>query len=115
MGVPNAAYNVVNQHALAAPGADTDFPAAVASGFKGVTGGAFRITVALATTSVLNLRVTDGSTPYTQALNDNTALTAGNLYTFVVGCHADYTYAFQVETDSIIQTLIVDVVTGAAL
>lgn len=72
---------------------------------------ALRITVALDTTdSVFNVTTTDtaNSTTYTLDLNSGTALTAGNLYTFTVGCRRDCTYNFQVETGTNIAYLVVD-------
>ncbi len=120
---------IVMVHAGSAPGVNTSIPfvlhdAATATTFKvGTSASALRVTVSLATGSVFNLVVTDGSTAYTQHFNGGTALTAGCLYAFTIGCarfkdnntDTELTYAFQVATDSVIQTLIVDEVAGVSL
>ena len=119
---------VATAYALAAPGAATNMLSATtnADGTTGLTpsalANAYRITVSLATTSVFNVYVTDGTTAYTQSLNDGTALTAGRLYTFTFGVSrtkqdgtTTLTYQFRVATDGIIQTLLVDEVSGAVV
>ena len=115
-------------HALAAPGADTGIIAA--SGVLG-TGIAFApratdgphyldVWVSLATGSVFNLHKTDGTTAYTIGLNESVALQVGDLYRFSVACNpvrqsgVQLTYDFQIETDGVIQTLVVYQVNQAA-
>ena len=123
-----AVRRVATAYALAAPGAATDMLSATtnADGTTGLTPSglatAFRVTVSLATTSVFNVYVTNGTTAYTQALNDGTSLTAGRLYTFTFGVSrttqggvTTLTYQFRVATDGIIQTLLVDEVCGAVI
>lgn len=72
----------------------------------------FRITVALATASVFNVVVRDpnATTPTDRVLglNASAALAAGDVYTFTMGCSSKFQYNFQVETDSIIRTFILD-------
>lgn len=100
-----------------APGANTDIFTAKSVGPRCV---ALRITVSLATGSVFDLRVTDGSTAYTQHLNAGAALTASCLYTFTVGARrystqtgtTELTYSCRVATDGVIQTLFIEEVTG---
>lgn len=111
---------VVLIHAGAAPGANTDiFTAITPSG----DAAAWRIQIALTTGSKVDVRVTDGSTAYSQTLNNDVALTAACLYTFTIlvaststiaGSTA-LTYSLRVKTDSIIQTLIVDEVLGGSV
>lgn len=107
-------------YALAAPGAATN----IVTAFKvSDSASAMRVLVCLTTGSVFNLRVTDGSTAYTQAINGGVALLANTLYTFVIPCRryssqtgtTELTYSFQVATDSVIQTLLVDEITGPAV
>ena len=120
MGSNSAVVRVVNIHAGAAPGVNTNiFTALTPSDHAS----AWRIQIALTTGSKVDLRVTDGTTAYSQTLNNDTALTAACLYTFTVlvastsslsGTTA-LTYSLRVKTDSIIQTLIVDEVVGGLL
>ena len=120
---------IITGYAIAAPGANTAIPFIDAGGtsvttFKvGAAAVALRLTVSLATGSVFNLHVTDGTTAYTQKFNGGTALTAGVLYTFTVGARrystnnnaTELTYDFQVATDGIIQTLFVEEVSGGVV
>ncbi len=78
--------------------------------------GALRITVGLADTdSTLLVRATDSSgSPVNLTLNNGTALTAGNVYTFTVGCHSEWTYDFRVGTTTHLAYLVVDEVRDAA-
>lgn len=111
---------VVMVHAGAAPGVNTDIFTALTPG-PGAT--AWRIQIALTTGSKVDLRVTDGSTAYSQTLNNDTALTAACLYNFTVlvsntsslSGTTSLTYSLRVKTDSVIQTLIVDEVTGGVV
>lgn len=117
---------VATGHALAAPGANTSFLSATvtADGTTGLQPSAracmYRIQISLATGSVLNLYLTDGTTAYTIALNGGTALTAGVLYAWSILASrtkedgtTPLTYQLRVATDSVIQTLIIDEVIGA--
>lgn len=105
-------------YAGSAPGANTNIITPITFGDHAC---ACRVTVALTTGSVFNVRVTNGTTAYTQSLNGGTALTANCLYTFTFGVRAStngttaLTYSFQVATDSIIQTLFVEEVTGGVV
>ena len=119
---------VATAHALAAPGANTSFLSTVvtADATTGIVpsgnAAAWRVTISLATGSVLDVYVTDGSTAYTQHLNGGTALTAGVLYTFTFGVSrttqggaTTLTYQLRVATDSVIQTLLIDEVAGPVI
>lgn len=75
--------------------------------------GALRITAALdGTDSTLLCRVTKISSgvSFNLPLDNNSVLAAGtnNVFTFVVGCHSDYTYNFRVGTTTRIAYLVVD-------
>lgn len=107
-------------YAKAAPGANTNI---LTNNIKIETPGsaALRITVALTTASVFNMRVTDGTTAYDLGLNNSVALAAGDLYTFTVAAlkhnesGVELEYNFQVETDSVIRLLVVEEITGGVL
>ena len=112
---PPVVLRRVTVHAQAAPGAATD----IFTAFTPTSPGALiRIAVSLATGSVFNLHVTDGTTSYTQKYNGGTALTAGQRYTFTDlwpaanSSGTALTYSLQVATDGIIQSLVVDEVQG---
>lgn len=89
--------------------------------------GAFRITIQVATTTVVDLTATDGTTQKVIHLNGGTALTAGCLYTFAWGaCNripqqdqnatpAVLLWNVQVETNSAIDLLELDEVSVGAL
>jgi hypothetical protein len=109
-------YIAVDQ---AAPGANT---AIISGGLIPKMGGAFRISVVLATASVFNVTVTPAAgTQRTHGLNQSTALNAGDLYTFCFGVatvdqnSAALTYNFEVETNSIIRYLLVEEVSGGVI
>ena len=96
----------------AAPGANTDMLAAdLTPGRRG----AFRITVAVTTASVFNVSATDGTTTHVWGLNGSVALQAGDVYTFTIGCDPSLSYNFQVETDGVIEVLVVDEIRGGVL
>ncbi len=111
---------VATVYALAAPGANTNIITPIT---PGPNASAFRVTVALTTSSVFNVRVTNGTTAYTLGLNGSVALAAGDLYTFVFGVRATstqtgttaLTYSFQVETDSVINYLLVEEIIGGVV
>ncbi len=108
-----------------APGANTNI---LATSVK-VSGhaSAIRVTVCLATASVFNLRITDGTDAFTIGLNASAALQAGDLYTFTFGARryksqpytdgttAEFSYNFQVKTDGVINLLFVDEIIGPAV
>lgn len=119
---------VATAHALAAPGSNTSFlsTSVTADGTTGITpsahANAWRVTISLATSSVLDVYVTDGSTAYTLHLNGGTALTASCLYTFTFGVSATkqdgataLVYQLRVATDSVIQQLAIDEVAGPVI
>ena len=93
--------------AIAAPGANTTFAA-----FTMVRRGAgVRVTIMLATSSVLNLR-SDSTVDYDGGLNASVALTASDIHAFDVPSLAKYvpgssstlvSYGLRVETNGIIQ------------
>lgn len=125
---PGYCRRVATAHALAAPGANTSFLSSTvtADGTTGITpsphANAYRVTISLATASVLDVYVTDGSTAYTQHLFNGASLTAGTLYTCVFGVSrttgdgaTTLTYQLRVVTNSVIQTLLIDEVNGPVL
>lgn len=86
-----------------------------------LTSGAYRVTVALSSTnSVFNLQVIGASTEpggartVTTAMNGGTALTAGQVYTFVVGVDSRWTYNFTCTTSTRVAYLLVDEATTDA-
>lgn len=92
------------------------------SSYTGYPTTALRITVVLeSTNAVLNFRATDGTNTVTGALNNGTALTAGQVYTFVVGLAATkdgttaLSYNFRIATNTTIGYMLVEQVTGDAL
>ena len=114
---PPVVLRRVTVHAQAAPGVNTN----IFTAFTPTSPAAFiRIAVSLATTSVFQLLVTDGTTAYTQTYNNGTALTAGRRYGFTDlwpqanSSGTALTYSLQVATDGIIQSLVVDEVQGNA-
>ena|SRR3990167_2269979 len=112
-GVGSTSLRVARKYALAAPGVNTNM---LATGVvPKATGSAFRVTVSLTTASVFNVHMTDGTTAYVIGLNASVALQAGDLYTFTFSADPLLTYNFQVETDGVIRTLIVDEIVGGAL
>lgn len=108
------AARIGEKYALAAPGANTDiFSTALAPNHNG---SCFRVAVVLTTASVFNFTVTNGTTGYTVGLNNSVALAAGDMYIFEfpapkfssLGGSTALSYNFQVETDSIVNMLVVD-------
>ena len=99
---------------MAAPGANTDI---LGSNLTLKEGGAWRITVGLTTSSIFNVVITDGTTSHVLGLNSSSALNAADLYTFTFGGSPiesnsgnsnTLSINFQVETDSVIEYLIVE-------
>ena len=95
-------------HALASPGNDTDFFTKIAplSSIAQV-----RFCISLATGSILNVSITEGTNAYAIKLNGGTALTAGIWYAFDI-CLSQHltvdttkaiTYSLQVATTGVIQ------------
>ena len=104
-----------------APGANTGITGGIT--FSG-SAGAARITIALTTSSVVNVSCTDGSTTHKWGLNASSALNAGDVYTFSLGVSATddgtstgtaLTYDIEVETDSVIEILIIDEIKGGVI
>lgn len=101
---------------ITAPGADAEI---LSTGLKfDAKAPACRLTIALTVSSVLNVTVTDGSTEHKWGLNESVALNAGDLYSFFFpvmdnDSSNDLTYNFEVESDGVIEQLIVDEIQGA--
>jgi hypothetical protein len=102
---------VFKDHAIAAPGANTNIFTALAPNHPGSY---WDIDISLATASIVDLRVTDGTTAYSQALWDEASLTAGRRYSCSVlvpkasVAGTALTYSLRVRTDGIIQSLCID-------
>ena len=120
VGSDTTVARVVMIHAGAAPGSNTNcFTALTPSDHAS----AWRMQIAVATGGIIDLRVTDGTTAYSQSLFDGAALTAGRLYTcqFLVSSTSSLsgttalTYSIRLQTDSVIQTLIIDEVQGGSV
>ena len=117
MGILTSGCSALATVYATTPGANTNIYAAVK---VSESASAIRITVSLATSSVFDLRITDGSTAYTLHLNEGVALTASCLYTFVVAARryssqtgtTELTYSNRVATDGVVQLLFVEEVTG---
>jgi len=92
-------------YTVTAPGTNTDIFTKI-SPKDGVY--SWRVTVALAVSSVFNVSATDGTTAYTWGLNASAALNAADLYAFEHAVSPGVTYSYQVETDGIVQMLTVD-------
>lgn len=114
----SAAVAVATVYNGSAPGANTNILSSSLT--PGPNASAYRVTVCLATASVFNVRVTNGTTAFTMGLNASAALNAGDLYTFTFGVRKNSTqtgttalsYNFQVETDGVINYLLVDEILG---
>jgi|6_EtaG_2_1085325.scaffolds.fasta_scaffold04341_6 hypothetical protein len=100
-------------YSLSAPGASTDIFTKKA---PGAAARAWRITIALTVSSVLNMTATDGSTAHAWGLNASLPLEAADLYVFEVpvkgtmddSSNASVTYSLQVETDGVIEVLLIE-------
>lgn len=101
------------KHAASAPGANSDIFSAGQLRAVSQKVALVRVIVVLATASVFNYTVTDGTTAYTVGLNESIALNASDAYEFEIAAGSDYTYNFQVETDGVIRHLLVIEVMGA--
>lgn len=101
------------QHALAAPGANTDIFATDLTPTNQRS--AMRVTVSLAVASVFNVTITNGTTEYTIGLNGGVALVASTLYTFSFSCGSAYSYNFRVATNGVIQHLLVEEIAGGVI
>jgi hypothetical protein len=80
------------------------------------------MTIALTTSSVVNVTCTDGSTTHKWGLNASAALNAADLYTFTfaipksdAGETLTLTYNIEVETDGVIETLTLTEVNAAVV
>ena len=89
-----------------APGSNTDIFSADLSPSQGSVRA--RITVALTTSSVINISATDGSTTHVWGLNASAALQAADLYDFEFGTDPALAYNVQVETDGVVEQLLWD-------
>ena len=90
---------------ITAPGANTNI---LTTSLTPRMDGVMRLTIVLATASVFNVTITNGSTTYTCGLNASTSLNAGDLYFFSFGVSSLNTYNFQVETNGVINILQVE-------
>jgi len=73
----------------------------------------YRITVFVSgTAAVMNLQITDGSTTEVGQLNSGTALATGQIFTFVVGCRPDYAYGVQFESNTTVDLLLIEEISG---
>ncbi len=93
----------------AAPGANTDVLDAASLSQLAVGASdkprMFRVFIAVTTSTVLNLSITDGSTTHVVGLNASGALNAADLYTFDFMGQPGLTYDLQYETDSVTEVL----------
>ena len=98
----------------AAPGANANILTASLTVQEGC---AVRVTVVLATASVFNVVISDGTDTFTCGLNASVALNAGDMYAFSFGLNPNetnsgsgttLTYNFQVETNGVINILNVE-------
>ena len=114
-------FPVATKFNVSAPGANTDF---LTDFTPGTAVSALRITICLSTSSVLNLCVTNGTTEHKMALNSGTPLVANAVYTFTCGVRrtqdgtedgTQLTYNLQVATDSVIEYVMVEGVSGGAI
>lgn len=96
---------------LSAPGADTAAFTAISPIFDQSE---FRFTIALTTSSVVNVTGYNGTTTHKWGLNSSSALNAADLYTFIVPVFKTdqsdnaMVYSVEVETDGVIEFLCVD-------
>ncbi len=102
---------------VSAPGANTAIFTAMTSGDNA---SACRVTVALTTSSVLNAGFSDGSDTHKVGLNESGALNAADLYTFTFAWPStdgtnDLTLTLEVETDGVIELLVVDEIQGSVV
>lgn len=96
---------IVREWDISAPGANTD----AITDVTWPSSRACRVTIQVATSTVVNLMVDRGGTEFALGLNASSALTAGSLYTFdVYGLKTGDTVNLQVETDSDIPVLGLD-------
>ena len=102
-----------------APGENTDILSTALT--LSETCNAIRLTICLSAPSVINVTTTDGTTSFTNGLNESTALNAGDIYSFAfpaineTAAGLTISYNFQVETDSVIRFLVIDEVMGGTL
>lgn len=105
--------------AMAAPGADTDIFRTTAVGasdfgtgrLKPIKGGAFRVTILLATASIVKLAVANAATAGTQktgSLNSGLSLPANQLFTFSHGVQPGLWYDYQLASNVAVDYLQID-------
>lgn len=107
---------------ISAPGANTGI---ITNGVKFTeSAGVCRVAVALTTSSVFNVTCYDGTTTHKWGMQQSAPLNAGDMYVFYFPVAAydtglntgnALTYNFEVETDGVIEHLIVDEVIGAVV
>ena len=98
---------------ISAPGANTGIVNAETSSALNVRDGRLRITIALTTSSVVNVTCTDGSTTHKWGLNSSSALNAADLYSFELGCSrlsgaTLLSWDVEIETDGVIELLVIE-------
>ena len=89
-----------------APGTNTDIFSSDITPKQGAVRA--RVTVALTTSSVVNVTATDGTTTHAWGLNASAALNAADIYEFEFGTAPALAYNVQVETDGVIEQLLWD-------
>lgn len=103
--------NVTKGFNISAPGANTDFVDGTDTSITWGSDRAMRLSIQLATSAVVNVMLDRGGTEKTLGMNSNVALAAGALYVFDIhGLETSDTISFQVETDSVIDVISVDMV-----
>jgi len=100
-----------------APGANTNIFAPVTPGARAAK---LRLTIALTTSSKVDIRVTDGTNAFSITLNGDAAIPANTMYMEEFGARkfssqdgsTPLTYSVRVKTDSVIQVLFFDEIGG---
>ena len=82
---------------------------------------AIRLSVVLTASSVFNLTIYNGTTTHKVGLNSSVALNAADLYTFTFGARAadqsanTLAYNFEVESDGVVEYLMVEEISGGVV
>ena len=80
-----------------------------------LTASAFRLTITLeGAPSVVDVKITDGASPFTTSLNSGNALAVGQLHTFVLGAPDTLDFNLQCQSGTTV-TLILDEILDGAL
>lgn len=93
-----------------APGANSPIVGTAVQSTGGITprdNGTFIVQAGLTNASVLNVTATDGSTEHKWGLDKSTALQAGDLYEWEFLVNKALRYDFEIETDGVVETIIV--------